>query len=97
MAEAVLDEMYHKFIIYTCPKCQSNVVYYKRKVDIIPDRLFKKLIKKRKLIFCGNVSFSSSEGQPNRQVRGPITKEDVINLKILLETEKDSAGIISKL
>jgi hypothetical protein len=96
-AEAVLDEAYHKFIVYTCPKCQSNVVFFKHKIDIIPDHLFKKLIKKRKLTFCGNVSFLCSEGQPDRQIRGPITKEDIIDLKILLETEKDSSGIISKL
>jgi len=95
-ARAVLSEP-HKFIIYTCPKCLSNVVCYKNKIDTIPDRLFKKLLKKRKLTFCGDVSFAPPPKRQDRQVRGPITPEDVIDLKILLETEKDSARIISKL
>lgn len=98
-AQASLDSPYHRFIVYTCPQCHSNVVYYKNKVDILPDRLFKKLLKKQKLEFCGQIDFIPPKKRQRRKVsvRGPITQDDVLNLKILLETEKDTADFISKL
>ena len=96
-ANATLDGTHHRFIVYTCPKCRSNVVYFKNKIDIIPDRLFRKLLRKRKLVFCGDVSFFPAVGKPDQPVRGPITHQDIVDLKILLETEKDSFRFISKL
>ena len=99
-AKAILNEPFHNFIVYTCPKCQSNVVYFKNKVDIIPDRLLKKLISKRKLTFCGDINFSCTENQSDKKPttnKKPITEEDIIDLKILLETEDDIGRLISKL
>ena len=97
-AKASLDESYHKFIVYTCPKCQSNVVYYKNKIDILPDHLLKKLLKKGKLTFCGDVSFPLyTKKSSSCSGRGPITKDDLLDLKILLGTENDSSRIISRL
>ena len=97
LAKAVLDGSSHRFIVYTCPKCRSNVVYFKNRIDIIPDHLFRKLLRRRKLIFCGDVSFTPATGKPDQHVKGPITQEDITDLKILLETEKDSSGFISRL
>jgi endogenous inhibitor of DNA gyrase (YacG/DUF329 family) len=90
-ARAVIESPYYRFIVYTCPKCYSNVVYYKNKIDVIPDRLFKKLLKKRKLAFCGDVVFNSST---KKNLGQEITQDDILNLKILLETEMDSARVI---
>lgn len=106
-AEAVITEKYSKFIIYTCPKCRSNVVFYGDKIDIISDRLLRKLIVQGKLQSCGRVSFSDRK----RSVRvrsdrptneppprsGPITKDDILNLKIVLETMEDSEDIINNI
>jgi len=97
-AKAFLDSPYHKFIMYTCPRCHSNVVYYKDRVDTLSDRLFKKLLKKHKLEFCGQIDFISPvKGKKRVLVRGPITHDDILNLKILLETEKNTSDFISKI
>lgn len=90
-AEAVLEQDYYKFIIYKCPRCGSNVVMYEDKIQVISNRLIKKLIKAGKLRFCGNISFKMPPHKP------PITDDDILNLKILLETESDSATIINNL
>lgn len=112
--EAVLEEAGYKCILYVCPKCQSNVVCYQNRIDIITDKLLNKLLRSKKLQFCGNVSFAGENkdrgamSKPKVRVRkwirkkktplrGPITRDDVLNLKILLETEKDFDNILSKL
>lgn len=104
-AEAVLEHTFHKFLIYTCPQCRSNVVYYRNKIDVISDRLLRKLLKRGKLRHCGNVSFVEKSLRKRRlrgdieeeAPRNSITPDDVLNLKILLETEDDSAKVIERL
>lgn len=111
--EAVLDESAFKCILYTCPRCHSNVVYYDNKIDIITDECLNKLLKKKKLQFCGNVTFKGKDEKPKRRrplkkkepsktslshdKEKPISKDDVLNLKILLDTEDDLDSILSQL
>lgn len=40
-------EKYKEFFLYRCPKCDSNVVFYKNKADIISDKLVKELCDKK--------------------------------------------------
>ena len=97
-AEAVLKEDYHRFILYRCPRCGSNVVCYEDHVRVISDRMVRKLIIRNKLKFCGSVRFSRDQGSPIPIIHeGTISEDDVLNLRILLETEEDSARIIESL
>jgi hypothetical protein len=94
-------DTFHKFIIYICPKCHSNVVFYDNKVDIISDRMVNSLKKKNKLKMCGNALFPISLNEKIPPVKSPpsegITKDKILDLKILLETEKDIGSLLSKL
>ena len=96
-SRAILNKKFNKFIIYTCPSCKSNVVYYGNKVDIISDKLLNKLIKGRRLKFNGAVHFMGKEYTMGLKKRNRITEDDILNLRILLETEEDTNRIISKL
>jgi len=97
-------EKFHKFIIYICPKCKSNVVFYGNKIDIISDRMVNSLRKRKKLKACGNAlfpmdiddKFSKSPIKPLVSSEG-ITKDKILDLKILLETERDLGSLLSKL
>ena len=101
-ARAQLEESYRKFIIYTCPKCRSNVAYYDNRIDIISNQLLRDLIKKKQLRYCGDVLFMSNqlkelpllESNPCSEV---ITKDMITDLKILLNTEEDFDNILSQL
>lgn len=77
-----------KLLIFTCRECHSHVVYYKDRTETISNKLFRKLADKGRLVLCGSAFFSSKTN---------ITYDDVIDLKILLETEKDSASVLAKL
>lgn len=88
--DAIVDPAY-LFILYKCPQCQSNVVNYKNKVDIISDRLFLKLISKRKFKFIINK-------QTSKLVTATcITENQIKNLRILMETEKDFDSFLKKI
>jgi hypothetical protein len=95
-------EKFHKFIIYVCPKCQSNVVFYDNKIDIISDKMVKSLKRSKKLRFCGNALFPPLDAEkvppaPPCQSGGGITDDGIVNLKILLETEKDFNKFLASL
>ena len=94
-ALAELDKDFKKFVIYTCPRCRSNVVCYENKMEVLSDRLVNRLLKSGRLEFCGEVSFHNFRSRRLRT--DPISGDDVTNLRILLETESDSAKIISRL
>ena len=98
-AEAHLERKKYKFIIYTCPKCRSNVACYNNKLDIISDKLLGELIHTRKLRCCGDVLFGKREPVPLGGIKGPaeITQDQIADLKILLATENNFDKIISKL
>lgn len=84
-----------KFLLYRCPKCQSNVVFYDNKVDIISDKIISKLASKKKLRLFG---FKAPIKRIKKEARKyPLDKDAVTNLKILLETEKDFDTFLSKL
>jgi hypothetical protein len=99
-------EKFRKFIIYVCPKCQSNVVFYDNKVDILSDEMIRYLKSKKKLRMCGNALFPVGLEKANSSPVNPsppsssqevITKDKIMDLKILLETEKDLGSLLSKL
>jgi hypothetical protein len=91
--KAELKVPFKKFILYICPECKNNVVYYNNKVDIISNRLVKSLIKRKILQICGDAVYTASDIKESDK----ISKDDIINLKILLETEQDFDKIIAKL
>jgi hypothetical protein len=92
-AKAIIRERY-KFVIYVCPKCQSNVAHYKNKLSIVSDRLVNSLVKTKRFKCCGELSFESKEKAP----AGPgLTKDAITDLKILLETSKDVNTFLKKL
>lgn len=99
-ARADLKSKFHKFLIYTCPRCRSNVVYYKHKLDVLSDQFVEALLQNGRLKFCGNVLFSNNNFKPTEAQSSrdrAIDTDDITNLKILLETEKDISKIISNL
>lgn len=76
---------YCKFVIYICPRCKKNIVYYgDKKVTIISDKMLENLKRQKRLEACGNALFPVIVKE-----KGVITKDQILNLKILLETEKD--------
>lgn len=93
--KAVLKDGYRRFLLYTCPRCRSNVVLFKNKVELISDHLLKKLIKSNKLQHCGDMVFRSQSTKPHRDA--PISEDDIKNLRILLNTSQDLNDFISKL
>jgi hypothetical protein len=95
-AEMVVKPGKYSFLLYTCPRCLSNVVYYKNKLSVISDRLVTKLIRQRKIRTCGTIDVKK-ELSGRKNDRKAITEEDIKNLKILLETEPDIDKIISKI
>lgn len=84
-----------KFIIYLCPRCSNNVVFYKNKTGILSDKMIRFLKKRKKLKFCGRVYFKSLPKTSSHSEN--ITKDKITNLKILLNTETDFNTLLSKL
>lgn len=92
-AKALLKQGYHRFLLYTCPGCNRNVVFFKNRVELISDRMLTKLLKRNKLQRCGDMIFKSS--RPERDA--PISENDITDLRILLNSSQDSKDILSKL
>jgi len=90
---ASIEENNPECLLFICPKCQSNVVYYNNKLDIISDNMMRKLFKKNKLKMCGMMEIEPSPGPKDT----PITSDDIINLRILLETTDSVEDFIEKL
>jgi hypothetical protein len=100
-AKAMLDPSY-KFLIYKCPKCQSNVAFYKNKLTVVSDNMINILMKKNKIKLCQTGSTVEEIPQKKISIKPVgcgdyITKDHILDLKILLETEKDFDSLISKL
>jgi hypothetical protein len=93
---ANVQEDYKDFLILVCPRCYRNVAYYNNKVDIISNRLIKKLIAKKRLRCCGSIDIPS-QILPEHGFGKGLTVESLIDLKILLETSKDVDEFISKI
>ena len=90
-AKAFLKGRVKKFMLYVCPKCRSNVVRYAGKVGIVSDELIKRLAKKHSFSCCGRLE--TREKKPDHK----ITDNDLLDLRILLETSKDVKDVISKI
>ena len=103
-ARAQVKKQLYKFLIYVCPECDSNVVYYDNKIDILSDKLMETMAKENKLKFTGNAIFPKKHAEstktaevPVKSVGEPITEEKITDLRILLNTEKDFDSFISKI
>ena len=96
-ARAEVKDKLYKFLIYTCPKCHSNVVYYKNKIDILSNKYMESLRKKKKLQFCGDALFPTLPKVIKKKKTGKFTQEEITDLRILLETEQDVDTFLSKI
>jgi len=84
---------FSRFVIYICPRCKNNIAYYgKDKVSIISDYMVASLKKQQKLEICGDALFPIILKE-----KGEITKDSILNLKILLETEKDFNNFLKQI
>lgn len=85
----------YKFILCTCPKCKSNVVFYDNKIDIVSDKIIYKLWAKKKLRLYGYRTpvKKLEKKSSNRQITG----DAITNLKILMETETNFDSFLAKL
>jgi predicted RNA-binding Zn-ribbon protein involved in translation (DUF1610 family) len=98
-ARAELDGDY-RFLIYKCPNCDSNVVYYNNHLDVISDKMIEELKKKKRLRYCNNVFSkppSKNKVSDLDKSSEAITEDWITDLKILLETETDFNRLMSKL
>jgi endogenous inhibitor of DNA gyrase (YacG/DUF329 family) len=88
---AAVENGHHEFLLFICPKCQSNVVYYGNKLDIISNKMVKKLVKEHRLQMCGMLQVNTPE------LDHTITFDDVINIKIALETSNSVDDFLKKI
>ena len=96
-ANAKLDKKAYRVLIYRCPICSSNVVYYENNIDILSDEFMNSIIRSNKLRFCGDAFFHSISPSKSKAKDEYITKDRIIDLKILLNTEKNFNRLLSKL
>lgn len=97
-ARAEVKKKSYKFLIYVCPNCNSNVVYYNNKIDVLSDKFVEMLTKKSKLQFSGRAIFPKKPRKLLKKTgRVEITKDNVTDLKILLHTEKSFESFLSKI
>jgi len=97
-ARAEVKKRSYKFLIYVCPNCNSNVVYYNNKTDILSDKFVEMLTKENKLQFSGHAIFPKKTSKaPKRAGHKKVSKDNIIDLKILLHTEKDFETFLSKI
>lgn len=94
LIEAQLD-CSMKFFVYCCPVCSSNVVSYDNKVDVLSDRMIEYLKKTQKLKFCGKVV--ECVMPVKNKISGCLSNDQLTDLRILLETSKDSKDFLSKI
>jgi len=76
---------FSKFVIYVCPKG-------KNKVSVISNRMVESLKTQQKLEVCGDVLFPTISKE-----KGEITEDSILNLRILLETEKDFNNFLKQI
>ena len=94
-AVASLEYNCQEFLLYKCPNCHSNVVYYNNKLDTISDQMLQKLIDKDKLKTCGLLDVASPNIPPVKDQ--PISTDDLIDLNIALESTTSVDDFIKKL
>jgi len=84
-----------EILLFVCPHCHSNVVYYNNKLDIISDHLLNKLIRKRKLKTCGMLEIKHPDDK--KVEYQSISSDDIVDLKIALETSDSVESFIKKI
>jgi transcription initiation factor IIE alpha subunit len=96
-AHARMDKKVYKFLIYRCPVCESNVVYYENNVDILSDAFMESFSKNKNITYCGDALFSKISPSNGRIINEEITKDRIVDLKILLNTEKNFEKFLLKI
>ena len=89
-----------KYYLYCCPQCKSNVVFYNNKVDVISDRMVKYLKDSGRIQYCGDATFPKKRIKTTvvkQPLRGKITRDQLVDFKILLETSANFDDFLSKL
>ena len=102
--DVVVDENYDSFLLYVCPGCMKNVAFYDNKINIISDKLFEKTVRSGRVKACGDLSFGNkkkskkAESKKKDFVREdrPLNSDDILNLKIALETSKELSEFFEK-
>jgi predicted RNA-binding Zn-ribbon protein involved in translation (DUF1610 family) len=87
VAHAEIKRKY-KFVIYACPKCNSNIAQYDNKINVISDRMVKAVANNRKFKCCGKLRLEKNE-KPRIKTSSGLTNDAITDLKILLNTTKD--------
>ena len=93
VAKAETDRKY-KIVLYVCPQCNSNVAHYENKSSIISDRVVRAVVGHKKFKRCGELSYKKKEKV--QKPRG-LTKDALLDLKILLETSIDVNSFIKNI
>lgn len=100
-ARAEVKKRVYKFLIYICPHCDSNVVYYNNKTDVLSDKFVESMTKRNILQFSGRAFFpklkKSFKKSSKKSAGKEITEDVIMDLKILLNEEIDFDTFISKL
>lgn len=94
--DAVVDPVY-LFVLYKCPKCNSNVVSYEKKIDVVSDKLLTKLISTGKFKLFSEKTKAVTTKRPIRSTAPCITDEQIKNLRTLMDTEKDFDSFLKKI
>jgi hypothetical protein len=89
----VLNDANREFFMYVCPKCESNVVYYQNRIDVISDKLVASLFDNKLVTPRGPKNKSKPEKQAKvvkktkkiKKTDHHISDDDVLNLRIDLE------------
>lgn len=93
--KASFDSKFEGFFLFNCPKCFSNIVYYDNKLDVISDKMVRKIMKNNKLKTCGYLS--DAEIVDKKCISDSFSSDDLTNLKILLETSSSIEDFLSKI
>lgn len=96
-AHAKMDKKVYKFLIYRCPVCESNVVYYDNRVDILSDEFMKTLIKDENITYCGDALFPKISPSNEKIIDKEITKDRISDFLILLNTERNFDKFLLKI
>ena len=96
-AHAEMDKNVYKFLIYKCPVCDSNVVYYDNKVDILSDEFVRKFSRDSNVVHCGEALFPRISPSNGKTSDEEITRDRIVDLKILLNTESSLDNLLLKI
>ena len=99
-AHAEVKDQTYKFLLYVCPKCNSNVVHYDNKTDILSNEFTRSLAKEYNLQFSGQAIIPNKEEsceEVSEDTSPKITEDTILDLRILLNTETNFEAFLSKI